>query len=407
MHDDISATHPSPTFDLHDDNVQSRLYSEYERLRARSRVARGEKYGGYYMLTRYEDVKSALLKPDQFISRQGVTIPPYGLPIPSIPIEADPPEHRDYRSLLMPLFRGPHIAQLAEHVTEVTEKLIDDFIEQGYADLKKDLCEVVPSKMTEEFLGLADGEWQTLRSFGPVLLQTSRDELLSENATAAKGLMEFFSGVLDRKRQDPGDDLLTLLVNGEIKGEPMSSDEILGMAIMVGEAGHATTIRALTSTFLYLGEDLELRRQLIDDLSRVPSLIDEILRLESPVQLFARTVAADMEFAGTHFTTGDRVGMLFGCANRDEDVFDHAHTVDLDRKPNPHLSFGVGIHRCIGEPLARAEMKVVIEQVLRRIPDYSINPDAKLSWTPGHARELSSLPVTFTAGARCESTVNS
>ncbi|MEV0628070.1 cytochrome P450 [Nonomuraea wenchangensis] len=389
-----------PTFDLNEPGTQDELYERYADLRSKDRVAHSDRFGGYYMLTRYEDIKAALTQPDLFASGQGVTIPHFGLPIPAIPLEADPPEHKALRALLLPLFRPRQVAKFGEYVEKVTTELVDAFIERGEADLKAELCEVVPSRMTEHFLGLGDGEWQRLRSFGPKLLQTSREELLAENESVARELMSFFREVLDRKRADPQDDLLSLLVTAEVDGAPLAPDQVLGMAILVGEAGHATTIRSLTSTFFMLGRDTELLRRLIDDPELIPAAINEILRLEAPSQMFARTVTRDCEFAGHQFEAGDKVGILFGCGNRDEEVFERPDEVDLDRRPNPHLSFGVGIHRCVGEPLARLEMKIVIEQVLRRLPDYVLKHPDDTEWLPGFRRELAALPVTFTAGTR-------
>ncbi|GAA0844007.1 cytochrome P450 [Streptosporangium amethystogenes subsp. fukuiense] len=389
-----------PTFDLNEPGAQDELYERYADLRSKSRVVHSDRFGGYYMLTRYEDIKAALTQPDLFASGQGVTIPHFGLPIPALPLEADPPEHKAFRALLLPLFRPRQVAKFGEYVEEVTAELIDAFIERGEADLKAELCEVVPSRLTELFLGLQDGEWQRLRSFGPRLLQTSREQLLAENEEVARELMSFFREVLDRKRADPKDDLLSLLVTAEVDGAPLAPDQVLGMAILVGEAGHATTIRSLTSTFLMLGLDMELRQRLIDDPALIPATINEILRLEAPSQMFARTVTRDCEFAGHRFKAGDKVGILFGSGNRDDKVFDRPDEVDLERKPNPHLSFGVGIHRCVGEPLARLEMQVVIEQVLRRLPDYRLKDPDNVEWLPGFRRELATLPVTFSAGAR-------
>jgi len=173
---------------------------------------------------------------------------------------------------------------------------------------------------------------------------------------------------------------------------------VLGMAIMVGEAGHATTIRALTSAFYYLARDAELRHQLIENPGLVAPFVEEILRLESPVQMFVRTVTEDVEFAGHDFVAGDKVGLLFGSANRDESVFANADQIDLDRKPNPHVAFGLGIHRCVGEPLARREMNSVITTVLERLPEFRLDPGRQPRWVPGHARELDGLWVLIGPG---------
>ena len=202
-------------------------------------------------------------------------------------------------------------------------------------------------------------------------------------------------------RRDPGKDLISLLLAPGDQPPP-TEEELLGFAFLLMIAGTETTTNLLSSSCVLLDRHRELRQRLIEDPGAIPKAVEEFLRYETPVQGLMRTTTRDVEILGRGIPAGSRVHMLFGSANRDERVFAHPESIDIDRSPNNHLSFGFGIHFCMGAGLARLEGRVAFEELLARMPDYSIDHGA-LERLRGYSnRGYTRVPMSFKAGMRAE-----
>jgi cytochrome P450 len=391
---------PLPRLDVNDADIHDHLYETFAEVRRASPVAYSERFGGYYMLTRYDDVRHAAMDHERFTTSRGVTIPAMKKSMPAIPLEVDPPEHTAYRRLLLPRFRPANALELEPVMVDTIDQAIDAIIDEGKADFYADIAEPVPPVIVAHVLGMDVDDWRKLRAWVSASIHASMGGLDQDEQASTDQLEQYLHALLERKRAEPGQDLISTLLAETIDGEPLPDERILGIASLIGVAGHETTVNAIANMLRYLGLHPDHRAALIDDPYLMPTAVEEILRFDAPQIQLARVVTEECEFAGHTFSEGDRVGLLWGSANHDEEYFEDPESFRLDRRRNHHLAFGAGAHKCLGEHLARLEIAVVTREVLRRIPDYElVNPDA-VEWTPGMNREMRSLPVTFPAGGR-------
>jgi len=200
---------------------------------------------------------------------------------------------------------------------------------------------------------------------------------------------------LDERRREPRDDMLTRIVTSEVEGRPITEVEALGMTLVTVIAGHETTVGGIGSLLMYVGGDPELKGRLLADPSLVPRAVEEAIRLEAPIQGAARTVLRDVRVRGQSFRTGDKVWLLYAASNRDEESFADPDRFDLDRKRNRYLGFGEGVHRCVGAPLAQIELRVVLEEVLRRIPTFRVDDWDTITFDGSQSRTIAHLPVNW------------
>jgi cytochrome P450 len=263
-------------------------------------------------------------------------------------------------------------------IRATTVELIDALLARGEGDLMRDLAEPVPARTTLRFLGLDEDQWSRyLRAVTVIVHESSRD---FERAMAAfMDVAPDLMGRLAQRRADggAGDDFISLLVRAEVDGRALRDEQILDMCFLQLTGGLHTTAAAIGSSLLYLARHPAERERLAAEPDRIPVAVEELLRHQSPVQGLARTVTRDTVLGGRELCAGDKVWVLWGSANRDEKEFPDAATVDLDRDPNRHVAFGVGAHRCLGLHLGRLETRVVLEEVLRRMPGYEIAPGAE------------------------------
>jgi cytochrome P450 len=211
---------------------------------------------------------------------------------------------------------------------------------------------------------------------------------------ARLALLTWLDGQIKERRENPRDDLITRLLQTEVNGEPVPHMTLLGMCLLLVVAGIDTTWSSIGSAMWHLAQHPEDRKRLINEPELMPNAVEELLRAYSPVTM-ARLMNTDYEYDGCPMKTDDRVLMNFPAANRDPEKFEDPDKVILDRKFNPHIAFGVGIHRCAGSNLARMEMRVAIEEWLRRIPDFRLENPAAVTWAGGQVRGPRSLPVVF------------
>lgn len=381
-----------PVFDPHSPDLSpERAYALYDELRTSCPVSRGENHGGYWSLARYADVRAAAMDHDTYSSTGGVYLPPVSdsrFP----PIDYDPPEHAGFRELIAPLTSGAAAKAMEPMIRGSVEAMVDGFVDRGSADLVEELAVPLPLDVITHLYGLDPQRAEDIRGYSLEFL---------EHAGGPKGrevidrVCAYWMELFAQRRRDPQDDFVTHLVQA---GHGADDPTLANMMFILTYAGHDSTALGLSNTLLYLAEHPKVQEQLIERPRLVVTAVDEILRYETPLHWFPRNLTRDTSMAGQEMKAGDRVVLLFASANRDPEEFDRADEVVIDRRPNRHVAFGAGIHTCPGMALARAEIRIAVETVLRRIPGFRVDGTVeRTDPLEGGGRHLGvrTLPVTW------------
>ena len=351
-------------------------------------------HGGFYLLSSHAAVRAAAADWGTFSSANGVTLPRF--PVRNVAIEHDPPEHTYwsgvYREILSP--RATRAAE--ESVRADAIALIDGFAGRGEAELVGDLATIIPGNTICRLLGITDPERVRLGCrLGVELGEGIVDPVKAGPAIAA--FTEFVRSEIGSRRAAPRDDFLTRVATEDINGHRLSDDEIQAVCTGFLLAGHHTTTSGMSALFHRIATTPELRDRLAADPSLIPAAAEEAIRLETPLHGFFRTTTREVDVEGTSIPAGSEVWLNYQAGNRDPRVFDDPEEFRADRRPNPHLAFGHGIHTCTGASLARMEMRVVTEELLARIPDLTSTGEAPHHlWGGFNIMRLDRVPVTFT-----------
>lgn len=377
------------------------LGTEYARLRAAAGpVLPGKPMAGtdYLAVLDHALIRKCALDTRRLSSALGMTIPALNSPIPLIPVEVDPPDHSKFHKLLVPYFRPERIAAWADTIRAVVDAELDEVIEAGEGDLSV-LGRHVPPRIIAAILGVPDDGPRMVELTHRLNVAASRAP--EETAAANRDMFAYVDEIVTAAAGSDRDDLITAVANAVIDGEPLDHLGAVGTIITIVIAGQETTVNGISSLVATLAGNREVRRQLAADPGLIPAAVEEVLRMQAPVQMIARTAAEDLEVSGCPVRRGDKVGFVLGAANYDPARFEDPETFRLDRGGNPHVAFGHGIHRCLGEHLARAEMTIVAEQLVARIPDCSL--DGAVTWgtdAPSNRGIRAVIPVHFSAGPR-------
>jgi cytochrome P450 len=385
-------------FDHHSAEFVTRSWEIYEQLRADGPIAYTEKYGGFWVVSRYEDVKRIALDPATF-SSVSLLIPSFNS-YRMLPINADPPEHAKYRRILNPFFSVRAVRSHEPAMRAFTTKCINAFIARGSCDVMTELAQPVAAMRTMELVGLPPEKWDRYAAVVHLHDSTRFDDPghLAAQAELVSLRQDLAAVTADRRSAPREDDLVTHLLDAEVDGQRLAPDEVADILLFIVMAGIDNTKASVGSALLYLHRDHAARDRLIADRGLIPNAVEEFLRYETPVPALARTATRDCVVGGQRISKGDRLMLLWSSANRDETVFPDADRVDLDREPT-HIAFGVGAHHCLGAPLARAELRIVLEEVLRRIPDYVVLEDAiEEPQTIGLLYGKVRMPIVFSPG---------
>lgn len=388
------------SFDHYSPELANDPYPTLRAMREECPVAHSREHGGFWALTRYRDVYDAVHDVETFSSALGAITIPAPMTLDGddgrrpVPISYDPPEHRRFRAFINPYFSPARVESMEPWFRRIARDLIDRFADRGTADFAREFAIPMPMIVICGLLGIPDERWEEFRDqIEDIIAFTDKDRTM--NAILEVG--SYLARMLAQRREVPTDDLLSFVANGVIDGEPMSEREILGFAILLFGAGAETTTNAVGNTLAYLAEHAELRRELAAHPDLLPNAIEEFLRFDTPVFGLARTLTKDTTFGGQDMSADDRVLLLWGAANHDPEEFHDPDRVDIHRLPNRHLAFGAGIHRCLGSHLARLELRVALEELLARIPEFALAPDARPERCVGITRGTRSLPVVFPA----------
>ena len=377
-------------------------YEVLARLRAEDPVHGCD--AGFWVLTRYEDIRDVSRDPRRFCSGKGALINDpiraggQRMPTPSI-LHMDPPDHGAFRSLLSRRFTPRALSGLADTVRSGARRLLDDVARDEEVDFVADLAAPFPLVVIADLLGIDDTDRADFRRWSDAAIE-SPDLPPDATASALGELASFITAHIEAKRAHPADDLVSLLVHSEVDGRPLAREEVFMFLLTLLVAGNETTRTLLSGSALTLHEHPEQRAVLAADIALVPQAVEECLRWVTPVHAFCRTATEDGRVAGTAVAAGDYLCMLYASANRDERIFgDDASTFDVRRPVNPvHLAFGFGEHVCLGATLARMESRIFLEELLARFPRYTVtgSPERVVSTMVAGIR---SLPVVLAPSA--------
>jgi cytochrome P450 len=383
----------SSDFDHLDPRWIENPYPIWDELREKCPIAHTERFRGVYFPSRYEDVRAVAYDTEHFSSRRIIVreTPPPRIPAP--PITSDPPEHRPAKNLLLPAFTPDAIKEHEPRTREICARLVAGFAAKGGCDAAADYAQEIPVRVIAVMLGLPESEGDRFRKWIHEILEAgiTRPDILMKAMGESSA---YFQAEIEKRRTDPRDDLITKLSRATIDGQPITEDHLLGALRLILIAGIDTTWSAIGSCFWHLAQHSEDRRRLAAEPELIPTAVEEFLRAYAPVTM-AREVIKDVEINGCPIRTGEMVLLSFPAANRDPRIFPEADRVVIDRKENRHAAFGLGIHRCIGSNLARMEIKVALEEWLKRIPEFRLDPAAKVTWSEGTVRGPRQLKVLF------------
>lgn len=364
-------------------------------LRNSCPVAHTDRFGGAWLPTRHEDVSAIAKNTDQF-SSQGIIVTDWRPDVPAPigyapPITSDPPFHERARRILLPSFAPKTIDRWEDVARATCHELLDE-IEAANApvtDAATDYAQHIPVRIIAKMLGVPSEDGDRFRIFIHRILEAPGQ---SGPIEFEDTLFYYLQQITAQRRADPGDDLISMLLEQEIDGEPLTPDHVVGTIALLLIAGIDTTWSAIGASLWHLAQHPDDRRRWIEDPAVRPLAIEEFLRFYAPVTM-ARLVAEDTQIGECPVKAGDWTLLSFPAANRDPEAFEDADTFIIDRARNRHAAFGLGIHRCVGSNLARMELTVAVDEWMKRFGDFELSNPEAVRWATGQVRGPRELPV--------------
>lgn len=322
---------------------------------------------------------------------------------PSSLITVDPPFHRQLRGLVTQAFTPRAIAAMEPRIRQIVNEQLDQVLASGQMDVIEDLSYPLPVTVIAEMLGVPIADRADFKrwSDGVIALDPNDPDLVgvrtgSEIPPEIEEMTQYFTTMIEQRRQQPQNDLISQLIAAQLDGRHLTHDELLGFCMLLLIAGNITTTSLLSSAIWCFDEHPEAWTKLRADLSLVPGTIEEVLRYRSPVKSLFRIATQDTEVGGQPIKAGELLMPWIGAANQDPAQFIDPERFDITRTPNRHLAFGHGVHFCLGAPLARLEVRVALEEMARRMETVRIAPDTELEPYKSFLYGLKRLPVVFT-----------
>jgi len=368
-------------------------YPIWRDLRERCPVAHSDRFNeGVWLPLRYDDIVEIAQDHETFSNvhhgiRRGGTADRGYFP----PINTDPPDHHPIRRLLLPFFNPKRIEHWREHIADDCRRRVRAIVERGEGDAAVDYAQHIPVGAIASILGIDPEDGNRFRAwiFDILAVGTNDAEVMQRAVADTRAYMRV---EIDRRRTEPGPDLITHLVQAELDGEPFPDELIERILVLQLVAGIDTTWSSIGAALWHLAEHPDDRQRLLDEPELLPTGIEELLRAYAPVNV-ARVVATPTTVRGVDMEPGDHVVMAFPIACRDPERFERADEVVIDRAKNRHVAFGAGIHRCLGSNLARLEMEIAVSTWLEHVPHYRIAPGATVEWSTGQIRGPRSVPI--------------
>ncbi len=383
-------------FDPYELSIHEDPYPFFRDLRENHPILYSESKD-FWVIARYADVRAVLRDGETFASGQG-TVPDGFLPSKPMMIVEDAPYHSHLRSAVSWRFKPRRLRCFEGFIRKVSGELLDAIDPTTETDLVQAFCDPLPVAIVTELLGIGFEDRDEFKAHAcRIIHPAGRDH--EEVMQAQDWIYAYIERMLPAREQRPGDDLISALMHPPPGVSKLDRDELLGFCSMLLIAGPETTTNAFSNSLLVLDREPELRSALVGDASGFELAVEELLRFESPAPGLSRVATRDVELGGRMLPKGSRVHMLFASANRDEAVFPRADSVDAQRNPNPHLAFGLGVHFCLGSHLARLELRIGLEEFLKRFPSYELIPQRWERLQSEVARGFVKLPCRPTSSA--------
>jgi cytochrome P450 family 142 subfamily A polypeptide 1 len=367
-----------------------------------------------WVVSKFEDIATVSKHPEIFCSGQGVRP---GLTIRQGLIDEDDPKHTRLRKLINKGFTPRMVKKLEVPFTEITSDAIDAVAKRGECDFVDDIAVPLPLLIIAEMMGIRKQDRKRFHAWSDAMIagdgNFDRPEIMAAAAAAFGEYSQYVTGIIEERRKEPRDDLISILVGAKDagildpdmdleargfemeEGMELANDELIMLLVTLLVAGNETTRNALSGGMELLIRHPEARRALIEDPEKIPDAVEEMLRMVSPILSFSRTATRDTELGGQKIAKGQRVLMLYPSGNRDEDVYEAPDEFRIDRRPQ-HVAFGIGAHFCLGANLARMELRVALRELLRRLPDMELTGDGPEIRPNALVRACVHMPVRFT-----------
>ncbi len=383
------------------------IHQIFARLRSEDPVhwTQEESGRGYWSITKYEDITAVSKNPKEFSSdlKYG------GFFLQDVPTDTignqdyqllnmDPPEHNKHRKVVAPAFAPRRVHGFEEPIQTRVTFLIDQIAERGECDFVECVSKELPVQVLADLFGMPQEERHKLLEWTDIVVGEFDPEIIADKGgldELYRPMGEYAMSLWNDRLENPGDDLISLMVHTKVEDEVMSQSRYLAMFILLMVGGNETTRNGISGGLLALSENPDQRQRLLDDPSLVTGAVNEILRWVTPVYYMRRTAIADTEIRGKKIRQGDKVVLWYLSGNRDEEIFEDPFKFDMTREGPTHLAFGAGQHFCVGARLAELEMRILFTDLFRRLPDIEVTapPERLLSY---HHGGIKRMPVRFT-----------
>jgi cytochrome P450 len=350
---------------------------------------------GIWTVSGYEQLVAVHREEGAAYSNFPVLLQNFGQVRPMIPMESDPPLHRQYKQIIAPPLSRREQDAREPYYRDLVRRVLDGFLDDGHAELFEQLCTPVTVHALMDTLGVPEADRERLAALAIRLVRGH-----AEDGGPAAEIYDYFRGLSAAKRAEPGEDIVSLLCAATVDGRPLTEAEILDYCLILLPAGFETTASSMSFMFLVLAEDADLQRTLRDEPGRIPTALEELMRYVTPTRSHTRTVVADTTLDGHRLLAGERVHLNWVGANHDPAVFEDPDELRIDRSPNRHMSYGYGAHTCVGLHMARAEMKIAFEEVLAAMADIRLTDPDDVVEDRGTTWAITHLPVTFSRRGR-------
>jgi len=392
---------------------ETRLHDTFAVLRAQAPVHWTDVKGirPFWSVTKHSDIMEIERQNDRFLNDPRLTIQTIeterkveeftgGQRLLRSLVDMDDPDHRKYRALTQGFFSAPALRAFEPRLKVLAQRSIDKMAQRGLEgeiDFVNDVAVWYPLRGVMSILGVPEQDEPLMLKLTQELFGATDPDFLrnqNDNTSVITDFFNYFNQITADRRAHPKDDVASTIANARIDGDPIGDLEAMSYYIIVATAGHDTTSSSISGGLRALIENPEEFRKLKQDRSLLPSAVDEMIRWVTPVKHFFRTATQDYELRGTHIKAGDNLVMWYVSGNRDEEVFGDPFTFRIDRKPNPHIAFGYGVHHCLGNVFAKMEMRAIFEELLDRLEWAELAGDPKLVQAT-FVSGLKNLPIRY------------
>jgi cytochrome P450 len=346
---------------------------------------------GTWVVTHYADIERVYSDNELFSNKGTAEFQAMiGETFPSIPLAIDPPEHGKYRRFLMPWFAPARLNRMDAQIRGVVDEMIDGFADRGRVDIAWDFARVYPVRIFMALMGFPAAMFEQFLAWEWDILHSNNRETM---AAALRGVLDFLRGFMAEKQREPDDNLVSYIMGGEVEGRPLSEDEKIGMVWFLWLGGLDTVAATISQMFRRMALEPRIQAELRARPELINTAVEEFLRTQ-PILSSNRRVKRDFEWHGVTLKAGDSVQCLNPAGNFDPAQFPEPRRFDPRRTPNRHFTFVAGVHLCLGAPLARRELRILLEEWFRRIPEFRVQPGADTTVFPG-LLSIRNLPLVW------------